>query len=90
MVGAANAGAFLSVRIYTSHMTGIVSSVADNPALGEFGLVVGAVGAVASFLAGAMTSAIMINNGRRRALRSQFALPLLLDAVLQERTTPCD
>lgn len=82
VAGAANAGAFLSVRIYTSHMTGIVSSVADNLALGEFGLVLGAVGALVSFLAGAMTSAIMINHGRRRALRSQFALPLLLEAVL--------
>lgn len=82
IAGAANAGAFLAVRLYTSHMTGMVSSVADNLVLGEFDLVLSAVGAVISFLFGAMTSAIMINYGRRRALRSQFALPLLLEAGL--------
>ena len=82
VAGAANAGAFLAVGLYTSHMTGILSSMADNLALGEIGLVMGAVGAVFSFLLGAMTSAIMINYGRRRAWRSQFALPLLLEAGL--------
>lgn len=82
IAGAANAGAFLAVKVYTSHMTGIVSSMADNLVLGDFALALGAVGAVLSFLCGAMTSAIMINYGRRRALRSQFALPLLLEAGL--------
>ena len=82
VAGAANAGAYLAVQIYTSHMTGIVSSLADHLVLGEFTLALGAMGAVLSFLMGAMTSAIMINYGRRRALRSQFALPLLLEAGL--------
>ncbi len=82
VAGASNAGAFLAVGLYTSHMTGIVSSMADNLALGEIGLVLGALGAVFSFLLGAMTSAIMINYGRRRGWRSQFALPLLLEAGL--------
>ncbi len=82
VAGAANAGAYLAVQLYTSHMTGIVSSLADNLVLGEFTLALGAMGAVLSFLMGAMTSAIMINYGRRRALRSQFALPLLLEAGL--------
>ena len=31
IAGAANAGAYLAVQIYTSHMTGIVSSLADHP-----------------------------------------------------------
>jgi len=82
VAGAANAGAFLAVQLYTSHMTGIVSSLADNLVLGEYTLALGALGAVTSFLLGAMVSAIMINYGRRRALRSQFALPLLLEAGL--------
>ncbi len=82
VAGAANAGAFLAVKLYTSHMTGIISSVADNLALEKFDLVWGAVGAVISFMLGAMTSAIMINYARRRGLRSQFALPLLLEAAL--------
>lgn len=82
VAGAANAGAYLAVKRYTSHMTGIVSSIADNLVLGEFVLVLGAVGAVVAFLLGAMTSAVMINFGRRRQARSQFALPLLLEALL--------
>lgn len=82
VAGAANAGAFVAVKLYTSHMTGIVSSIADNLVLGDVALVLSAIGAVASFLLGAMTSAIMINHGRRRNLRSQYALPLLLEACL--------
>lgn len=82
VAGAANAGAFLAVGMYTSHMTGIVSSLADHLALGEVALALAAVSAVFMFLLGAMTSAIMINFARRRALRSQFALPLLLEAGL--------
>jgi len=82
VAGAANAGAFLAVKIYTSHMTGLVSSMADHVALGEFSLALGALGAVASFLLGAMTSAVMINFARRRELRSRYALPLLLEALL--------
>lgn len=82
VAGAANAGAYLAVQRYTSHMTGMVSSMADNLVLGEFGLAWGALGAVVAFLLGATTSAVMINFGRRRQARSQFALPLLLEAVL--------
>lgn len=82
VAGAANAGAFLSVKMYTSHVTGIVSSLADHIALGEAALALAALGAVLMFLFGAVTSAIMINFARRRALRSQFALPLLLEAGL--------
>jgi len=37
--GAINAGGFLAVKQYTSHMTGIVSAIADNVALGAYGLV---------------------------------------------------
>ncbi len=63
-------------------MTGLVSSMADNIALGETVLALAAFGAVASFLIGAMTSAIMINYAKRRGLRSRYALPLLLEAIL--------
>ncbi|HQU88303.1 MAG TPA: YoaK family protein [Denitromonas sp.] len=82
VAGAANAGAFLAVKLYTSHMTGIVSSLADDIALGEFGLALGAIGAIVSFLSGAIVSTVMINFARRHALRSRYALPLLLEALL--------
>ena len=82
VAGAANAGAFLAVKLYTSHMTGMVSSLADDIALGEAGLALGAIGAIVSFLCGAIVSAMMINFARRHALRSRYALPLLLEALL--------
>jgi uncharacterized membrane protein YoaK (UPF0700 family) len=82
VAGAINAGAFLAVQLYTSHMTGLVSSMADHIALGEVTLALAALGAMLSFLLGAMTSALMINYGKRNRLRSSYALPLLLEAVL--------
>ena len=82
VAGAANAGGFLAVGQYTSHMSGIVSSLADNLALGELGLVVAGFSALLSFLVGAATSVILINWGRRRRLRSLYATPLAIEAVL--------
>jgi uncharacterized membrane protein YoaK (UPF0700 family) len=82
VAGATNAGAFLAVQQYTSHMTGMVSSLADHLVLGELHLAAGALGGLLSFLIGAATSAVLVNYGRRRRLKSQFALPLLLEAAL--------
>jgi uncharacterized membrane protein YoaK (UPF0700 family) len=82
VAGAMNAGGFLAVHQYTSHMTGIVSSMADNLVAGTFDLVAAGFAALAAFVSGAACSAILVNFGRRRALRSVFAAPLLLEAVL--------
>lgn len=82
VAGAINAGGFLAVQQYTSHMTGIVSAMADNLALGAHELVWGGLGAVLSFLLGAACSTVMVNYSRRRQLHSEYALPLLLEAVL--------
>lgn len=82
IAGAANAGGFLAVQQYTSHMTGILSSVADNLALGRSELALGGLGGLLSFLAGAITSTLLINFSRRRHLHGQYALPLLLEALL--------
>ncbi|MBH2015457.1 MAG: DUF1275 domain-containing protein [Burkholderiales bacterium] len=82
VAGAINAGGFLAVRQYTSHVTGTVSSLADNLALGHRDLVVDAIVGVLSFLAGAICCAVMVNFARRRQLSSEFALPLMLEAAL--------
>lgn len=82
VAGAVNAGGFLAVAQYTSHMTGIASSVADNLALGEFRLVRAGLEALAAFLAGAACSAVLINWARRRRLHSEYALALLVEAAL--------
>jgi uncharacterized membrane protein YoaK (UPF0700 family) len=82
VAGATNAGGFLAVKQYTSHMTGIVSSMADNLALGGYDLVFDAGAAILSFLLGAACTALMVNYARRHRLYSEYALPLLLEAVL--------
>ena len=82
VAGAINAGGFLAVGQYTSHVTGAVSSFTDNFVLGETKVALTAVAAVLAFMAGAMTCAIMVNFARRRDLTSEYALPLLLEAAL--------
>jgi uncharacterized membrane protein YoaK (UPF0700 family) len=82
VAGATNAGAYLAVKLYTSHMTGMVSSMADNLVLGRTDLALSAFGGVISFLTGAATTAVMVNFARRRHLHSEFAIPLLFEALL--------
>lgn len=82
IAGAANAGGFLAVGQYTSHMSGIVSALADNLSLGDLGLVVAGFSSLVAFLAGAALSAVLINWGRRRHAQSEYAMPLMLEAAL--------
>jgi uncharacterized membrane protein YoaK (UPF0700 family) len=82
VAGATNAGAFLAVRQYTSHMTGIFSSLADAVVLHAWQTAMSAVGALLSFLLGAAVCALLVNFGHRRQWRSVYATPLLLEAVL--------
>ncbi len=82
VAGATNAGGFLAVQQYTSHMTGIVSAMADNLALGAYELVWAGVGGLVSFMLGAAGSAVMVNFARRRHLHSEYAMPLLVEALL--------
>ena len=82
VAGAINAGGFLAVQQYTSHMTGIVSSMADNLVLGAYSLVLSGLGGLLCFLLGAICSAMLVHYARRRRRHSEFALPLLLEALL--------
>ena len=72
----------MAVAQYTSHMTGIVSAMADHVALNEYGLLLGGAAAVLAFVLGAACSAVMVNVARRHQLHSEYALPLLLEALL--------
>ena len=83
VAGAINAGGFLAIQRYTSHMTGIVSGVADDLALGQAGLALAGVLLVAVFIGGAVTTTLLINWARRRRLHSEFALSLLLERPAQ-------
>lgn len=82
VAGATNAGGFLAVGQYTSHMTGIVSSIADNLVLGNITIALAGLLALAAFVGGAMTTAWMVNWALRRKLQSAYARPLLLESLL--------
>ena len=82
VAGATNAGGFLAVGQYTSHMSGIVSSVADNLELGKVHLAAAGVALVLAFVLGSMTTVWIVNWSQRRQMRSAFARPLLLEAAL--------
>lgn len=82
VAGAINAGGFLAVQQYTSHVTGMVSSAADHLVLGRLDVVLTAAGGVLAFLLGAMVCALLVNFARRKHLSSEYAVPLLLEAGL--------
>lgn len=82
VAGATNAGGFLAVGLYTSHMTGLVSQMIDNLALGHGFLALTGFTALLAFMCGAISSTLMVDWASRRRLKSHFALPLLLEAFL--------
>ena len=74
--GAINAGGFTVLELYTSHMTGFMSMLADHLVLGNTALVLAALGALLAFTAGAAVSAMLVNWARLLGLRSTYALPM--------------
>jgi len=82
VAGATNAGGFLAVGQYTSHMTGVVSNIADAIVLGHVVVALGSLCMVLAFLGGAMCTAVLVNWGLRRTLLSAYGLPLLLESLL--------
>lgn len=84
VAGAFNAGGFLAIGRYTSHMTGVVSEVADDMVLGRWPLVAAGLLALLAFIAGAASTAILVNYARRnpRGAAGPYAVPLLIEAAL--------
>ena len=82
VAGAVNAGGFMAIGQYTSHMTGIVSSIGDNFALASLLPVLGGLSMLMSFIFGAVATALLVNWGRRHRIHSEFTLPLLLEAIV--------
>lgn len=82
VAGAANAGGFLAIGQYTSHMTGFVSSAADNLVLGQLALAGASLLSLASFASGAVCTAMLINYARRSGRSDPYRIPLMIEAVL--------
>lgn len=82
VAGAINAGGFLTVQQYTSHMTGIVSHMADSVARGANHLLLAGLGSLLSFLAGSACSTMLVSFARQRRWQCEYAFPLLVEAGL--------
>ena len=80
--GAVNAGGFLVLHMYTSHMTGFASQLADGMVLGNVKLLLNALGAILAFVTGAAVCAMLVNWGRQHRMHGVYALPLMLEAAL--------
>ncbi|MEJ0100279.1 MAG: YoaK family protein [Pseudomonadota bacterium] len=82
VAGAVNAGGFLVVQRYVSHMTGIVSSIGNDWAAGRAHLALVAIMLLLLFLSGAFSTSVLVNWARRRGHRFEYALPLAIEAAL--------
>lgn len=82
VAGAVNAGGFLAIGRYTSHVTGTLSGFADDLALGRWRGAVLPLTILSSFFLGALLSTTFINFAGRRGLRSRYAIALLIEAGL--------
>ncbi len=82
IAGALNAGGFLAIGRYTSHMTGIVSEAADDIILGKGWAVLAALAMLCAFIAGAASTALLINYARRNQMRLIYTPVFWLEAIL--------
>jgi len=82
IAGAINAGGFMAVSQYTSHMTGIISLAADNIVIGNWLLATSMLSYILCFIFGAATTTILVIWGRNRHLNSCYALPIAIESAL--------
>ena len=82
IAGALNAAGFYAVGVFSSNMTGNVSSLADHLALADLTAAAPYLGLVAAFISGAAVSAVLVNAGRRRGMTHIYALSILAEAAL--------
>lgn len=79
IAGASNAGGFFAIGLYTSHMTGYLSQIADNLVIVNLAVIGTAILAIGSFIAGAACSAFLVQWAQGRMLRKRYALPLAVE-----------
>ena len=82
VAGAVNAGGFLAVAHYTSHMTGVASQMGDAGAVADYGVLLTALGMMIFFMAGAFASTVLVALGKRRGIRGRYAFSLLAESGL--------
>jgi uncharacterized membrane protein YoaK (UPF0700 family) len=80
--GLVDVSGYIALRQFTSHMTGITATLAAGLGTNTMTLLAKSGLVLSSFLCGAAVCSIMVNLSRRRERESQFALPMLLEALL--------
>ncbi|HSU20199.1 MAG TPA: YoaK family protein [Acidobacteriaceae bacterium] len=80
--GVVDIAGYMSLRQFTSHMSGTVAAIAADFAAGGVRVFFRPVFVLACFLAGAAFCAVVVNWERRRNRESLFAVPLLIEALL--------
>jgi len=82
IAGGMNAGGYQAVRQYTSHMTGVASSLSYGVASAGWTLAFASAMSLLAFVAGAMACTLLIRMARQRRMHSEYALPLVLESIL--------
>ncbi|MFZ6754433.1 YoaK family protein [Undibacterium sp. Dicai25W] len=82
IAGALNAGGFLAVGQYTSHMTGMLAAATDDLVLGRILPAIAAMFSLLSFATGAACTALIVNFAKRNHLRYIYTPVLLFEAAL--------
>jgi uncharacterized membrane protein YoaK (UPF0700 family) len=80
--GAVDVTGYLSLRQYTSHMSGLVALMAEEFSLRGIRILLEPAAILASFLTGAAICALLVNWARRRDYESLYAVPVLLEAAM--------
>jgi len=81
VAGSVNAGGFLAIGRYTSHMTGIASQIADSAFLKQYDVAIIAILSILAFMLGAITSTFLINLGKLLRMKAHYAFVLLLEGL---------
>lgn len=82
VAGAVNAGGFLAIGRYTSHMTGMASSIADYVILHDTKAALLAGAFLMTFVFGAAAASLIVNCARSKQFQNEYAPILALESVL--------
>lgn len=82
IAGSLNAGGFILLSDYTSHMTGHLSQISGGMVVRNVIVIVDSLSAVACFTLGAALSAALIAWGQANRLRICYALPLGIQGAM--------
>jgi uncharacterized membrane protein YoaK (UPF0700 family) len=81
VAGALNTAAFEAVGFFSANMTGNVSSLSDHLAKANLAPAIFFLSIVSIFIAGSAFSTIIINSGRRKKMRTVYAINIFIEGI---------